>query len=338
MAVGVKSGEVKVFAVNEETVDMIIDLKVCWAIVTVDTQYYSYTLINVHVHSTIGTISSNFHGIFRRQQALGCWISKWTATVVERYVRTIIKPDYFCSDYHCRILCPISEDRASIASSDRKRRQKPSALNFPKTSEIFPKMMLCSKPLLPGSKMLEFDSKGKEYQSPDDGYKLVIPKGAISEGKSASIQHGVVGYVGQFQFPEGFRPYSPIVWLCSTENEFLKPIEVTLQHCAVCKTEEDRKALVILKAKHNIPMSGEEVFHFEPTDGRVSFTSNPWEATLETDHLCFYCLGIYNKNDTEMANYCLTRIMPHNTDPKGFEIHFCLSYYLDTCKKVSCID
>lgn len=185
-----------------------------------------------------------------------------------------------------------------------------------------------------------FDSNGGECNSPCDGYKLSIPEGAIPKDECLSVECGVVPYgpFGPFQYPDGVKPVSPIVWFYSDkEIEFLKPIEITLPHCIECKSDEECQSLVFLKANHNaftVNQTGDKVFRFEKAEGKMSFAPNSFKGTLQTKHFCFYCLGVYTREDTDAAVFCLATAIPHHRG-KMIDIHFCVCYFLDTCMKVN---
>ena len=192
--------------------------------------------------------------------------------------------------------------------------------------------------LLTRTNQLIFSSRGGKYHSEDDDFTLTVPEGAVPTGDSISIQFGVVAYgpVGPFKYPYGVRPVSPIVWLCSTPKfEFQKPIEVSLPHCLDCNDEDDCRSLTFLKADHTANQDS-KLFHFELTDGKVSFALNTSYGTLSTTHFCMYCVGEYTREDTDKALYCVVVARPLRME-KISQVYFCLTYFLRTCLKVRCI-
>ena len=193
----------------------------------------------------------------------------------------------------------------------------------------------CNEPLMTNVKEKQFDSRGGECFSPDDGYKMVIPEGAISEDTHVSIQHGIVphGPFGPFQYPGGLTLVSPIVGFCpNTSFEFHKSIQITLPHCITPESDEDSEdyhGVVFLKARdsdYEINDEGEKIFHLREVDGSVSFTAD--SVTLDTNHLCFFSLGVYNQ---EKASFCLIEVIPEHVESETFQIYFCLCYFLSTC-------
>ena len=189
-------------------------------------------------------------------------------------------------------------------------------------------------------KELEFDYTGGKYHSSEDGYSLTVPKGAISESLGLiSLQCGVMPYgpFGPFKYPDGVKPVSPIVWFCLTSSvNFQKPVEITIPHCLDCDSEEDSQSLAFFKAKHNVGDSSPvaRVFHFKEAEGIFSFPPNTSHSILHSKHLCFYCIGCKDKEITNRANFCLITAKPVCFQ-RISRIHFCLTYLLETCVKVS---
>ena len=222
------------------------------------------------------------------------------------------------------------------------RRSHVVASEFQKPS-VVDEITFCNKPLFTRSGILEVKCRGKEYSSEYDGFKVIIPEGVITEGESISLQHGVVPYApfqGEpFQYPDGVSPVSSIVWFCPTPKiRFRKPIQITLQHCAECTSEEDCQSLVFLKADHadiTTSPSGNQIIQFRPADGKAVFLPNTYHGTLYTNHCCHLCVGQYSKEDTDKACYCLITATPHDMMSRGTSyICFCLTFFLDTCIKV----
>jgi len=202
-------------------------------------------------------------------------------------------------------------------------------------------MKLHNKPLLTRTEELKFDSNGGEYHSLNDGYSLTVPKGAIPECLGlVSIQRGVVphGPLGPFDYPEGVKPVSPIVWFCSNPSiTFEKPVAITIPHCLDCKSEEHSKSLAFFKANHNdytVNCNGHRIFHFKKAEGIASFSLNTSSGTLHAEHFCFYCVGVYSREDTAQANFCLITAKPLQIQ-RRCRIHFCLTYFLATCLTVN---
>jgi len=146
------------------------------------------------------------------------------------------------------------------------------------------------------------------------------------------------GPFGPFDYPEGVKPVSPIVWFCSNPSiTFEKPVAITIPHCLDCKSEEQSKCLAFFKANHDdytVNCNGQRIFHFKKAEGIASFSLNISSGTLHAEHFCFYCVGVYSREDTAQANFCLITAKPVQIQ-RRCRIHFCLTYFLETCLKVN---
>ena len=69
--------------------------------------------------------------------------------------------------------------------------------------------------------MLECDFNGREYTNVDHDFTLRIPKGAVAEGEKVHFEIAVA-MCGPFNFPEGTKVISPILWLCLLERKLLR--------------------------------------------------------------------------------------------------------------------
>ena len=193
---------------------------------------------------------------------------------------------------------------------------------------------------------LKVDSKGFQYVSPDDGYAILFPPGAISEGNTVTYEHGVVpdGPFGPFEFPVGVRPVSAIIFLHpTTDQTLLKPIDIVLPHIM---HSEGWERLSVYKADcHGKEENGKLIYSFkEIANVNLAFgtyygDSNYREgipyAKFSTYHLCYICIGIHDKEYTDTANFTLFEVKPKVLDQsEDLLIHFCLTYCLSTCHKV----
>lgn len=195
------------------------------------------------------------------------------------------------------------------------------------------------------------DSRGKQYISPDDGYVISVPPGAIAEGKNITFKHGVVpdGPFGPFEFPPRVRPVSAILSLHPTTDQpaLLKPMDIALPHFIHCKTQEDCKRLSVFKAEcgRDGGKDGQRIYSFKEVSsvnllvgtyrGDPNYPEGIPYAKFSTDHHCYWCICEYGKEDTDEAIFSLVEVKPkvlaQSEDPV---IHFCLPYFLPTCHKV----
>ena len=197
------------------------------------------------------------------------------------------------------------------------------------------------EPLLARVKTLvpQFDENGiYEYHSVDDDFNLIIPEGAIVEDNKVQVAVMKFGPIGPFEYPDGYKPVSPIIWLCSSQKKFYKDLEIILPQCSDLENSDEEASqtqLVFLKAGHEYirNTNGQKVFQFKQVDEQPLFNpKNPY-GSLQINHCCFYCVGEYNRKDTDKANFCLIVAKPHTTDSK-YTISICLTLDLPTCEKV----
>ena len=190
----------------------------------------------------------------------------------------------------------------------------------------------------------QFNENGiYEYQSIDDNIKLIIPEGGIVGDHKVQVAVMKYGPIGPFEYPNGYKPVSPIVWLCTSQKKFQKDLEIILPHCSALGNSDDEASqtqLVFLKASHDEYIhnkNGQKVFQFKQVqDAQSSFNTNNPYGSLHINHFCYYCVGIYLRKDTDQANFCLTVVKPCVTT-SNYIISICLMLDLPTCRKVSAI-
>lgn len=189
----------------------------------------------------------------------------------------------------------------------------------------------------------KFDEDGTyQYHSSVDDFKLIIPEGAIVGDHEIQVAVIRYGPMGPFEYPDGYKPMSPIVWFCSSQEKFEKQLQIVVPHCGSFRNaDEDLKQslFVFLKASHKeytYNKNGEKVFKFKLIDTQPSFIPDSPYVSLHTDHFCLYCVGVFNREDTERANFCLIQAMPHEAARNSkYTITFCLTLDLPTCRQVS---
>ena len=174
----------------------------------------------------------------------------------------------------------------------------------------------------------------------DHDFTLRIPKGAVTEGEMVHFEIAVAMY-GPFNFPEGTKVISPILWLCLLEEAatLRKPVEIVLPHCLSQTDDVDQYGIGFLKANHSdyeMNDSYQISYNFRPldsvTDKMLAYRENQGYCITLTDHFCYLCLSAPDSEVvTENTNYCLARV--HSSEPLQ-EIIFCALYHLPTCIKV----
>ena len=175
---------------------------------------------------------------------------------------------------------------------------------------------------LPREGELKVDSKGKQYVSSDDGYAILFPPGAIPENETVTFKHGVVQPFGPFEFPDGVRPVSAILFLHQTTNQqLLKPIDIALPHFIHCEAQDEHNRLAMFKANCNGDgHDGKQIYHFKKMPDESLSLGTYYEdpkypegipyAKYSTDHLCYWYIGEYGKEDTDRAIFSLIEAKP----------------------------
>ena len=205
--------------------------------------------------------------------------------------------------------------------------------------------------------VLEFDSSGGEYKSNHHEITVSIPSGAIPQGETVHMEVAVALY-GPFQFSDGKRPISPILWLCPQEDIiFQKPVTIVLPHMltGVYSKDIDSFGIQFAKADHTdyrVTTAGEKEFVFKPYKSAVALSKasdGKHYAILRADHCCFWCLEMnkLNRMTPDIARHVAQKMgyfihcveclqSPYcSISPPRDVIHFCVSFMLDTCTKVS---
>ena len=179
---------------------------------------------------------------------------------------------------------------------------------------------------------IKYGSGGGMYINRIHDITIKIPEKAIPEGTVLQLSISAMLY-GPFLFPEGVRPVSPILWLCTDPTlTFSKPIEVVLPHYLHCESQKDTEKLIFLKANHNSPCGK---FHFKPADGESVFMHHTSYGTLHTKHCCFLCIAAKKtEKDTLNANLALITAYPRNPLEHPWNVCFGVTYLLPTCIQV----
>lgn len=190
------------------------------------------------------------------------------------------------------------------------------------------------------------DYYGIHHTLTGHGITMDIPEGVIPKGQVISIELAVALY-GPFIFPNNTRPISPILWICPQEHiEFSLPIQVILPHFL---TGHDQQKLAHLgvefaKSNHNscFNESHNAVFSFQTCSVKPRFSTKGKQAfgSLETRHCCFLCLTAKPLQCPELARgagFCFSRI-DYMSKSSTYVVVFCVSFFLQSCLKVNCID
>lgn len=183
---------------------------------------------------------------------------------------------------------------------------------------------------------VQFDSNGGRYANENHEVYVRIPRGAIPEGKTISIEVGLSFHSALVSLlPLESRPVSPLLKLCVVGEpnfRFLKPVEVTLPHFLDIADEEDPNQMGLQFLK-----SGHSLYCFHKSDGVATFKPRVNTATLKTAHFCTFCITANKSINDKKINYRLVKVVPKNREQREWRANFCVTYYLRTCLQV-CAD
>ena len=173
---------------------------------------------------------------------------------------------------------------------------------------------------------------------------LELPQEVLQEKSSLEVAFAPYNNAGPFEFPEGVIPVSPLVWFClHPQKEFTNAASIKLPICFECKSKEDAKLLLFLKAEHNditINEDGQTVIKFNPVDQKKSqFQPNSPYGVLKDHHFCIYCVGFSSLQESVLkkVRYCLTIQKPiaFPKDELKKDIYCIVHYNLPGCREVS---
>lgn len=178
-------------------------------------------------------------------------------------------------------------------------------------------------------------SVGLHFHDEAHGFTLKIREGAIPDGEKLTIDIGVALY-GPFLYPEGFRPTSPVFWLCvrgRKSYKFQKPIEVTMQHFLSIDSTDDiiLTGLSFAKAGHDANPQGKCSFSMLKEVQR--FEASSCYGSLLSKHFCYLCIvGKINELTLQKSTFCLFGTLPNTfVYDKQMYVFFFVTYFLPTC-------
>ena len=216
--------------------------------------------------------------------------------------------------------------------------QKPTRSQSPQCcQESHPRANVIPECLTQTTTLFRCSSKRMKFEDEANDFSLEIPEGAIPEGESLTIDIAVALH-GQFQFPEGLRPVSPIFWVCVRDQPsipFSKPMTVNIPHFLNLKNYNEIKSLglTFLKADHE--MNSEKMYEFHPTDGTMIFEPLKRCGVLKTAHFCSLCIACRDTPEClEKAPFCINAILPSAAIPVGKKVYgyfFITFLNLQTC-------
>lgn len=189
---------------------------------------------------------------------------------------------------------------------------------------------------LGSTQVIVCDSKGGKYEVLEQGITVRIPPNALDS--EAHIEVGVAIH-GSFKFPTGQQPISAIVWLLvrgTSTFTFKKPVEIQLPHFLnLSNSDIDEKAeefgLGFMTTNEEMDRRQQLIFTEGPGESVVYLQRS---AKVLMKHFCFVCLSAKHSVICERSKYLLTQVLPDPIEKLQWELHFCVSYNLESFAKV----
>ena len=141
---------------------------------------------------------------------------------------------------------------------------------------------------------------------PGLGVSLQVPPGAVQHDGNEPVNVAVQACLSgsAFKYPEGCTPYSAVYHI-SADSSFKKKVELTLEHFAELKTEEQASEMTFFRAK-SAEKSDQKEFQFVPVEGG-DFVVNGRHCKLSTQE--FGLLSAGTKTTTNIRKkICLFHI------------------------------
>ena len=168
----------------------------------------------------------------------------------------------------------------------------------------------------------------------DDIHKITftIPPQAVRESANINIEYAVA-VIGNFTFPEGITPVSPILWLRvkreSSNEKLHKPLEIGIPHAVFC--EKNSKLLQILCAQDH---SDSYSFTRRHKMSRILPDRGILRTKLSKQQY-FFCIAA--KTCREMVartQYCIVKVVPKHPFDYSWKLYFFITYALPACVEV----
>ena len=155
--------------------------------------------------------------------------------------------------------------------------------------------------------LLNCSSAGTTYYNEENDFTIVIPEGAIPVGEVITIDIGVALFC-PFEYPADVRPVSPSFWLFVREDEtynFVKPLEVKIEHCISICDENDIKRFGLQFMKASSSMHGSKYALCSTAESQFFSTSSTHGTLIDYFHSVCICANT-SANSTEHVEYSLS--------------------------------
>ena len=133
---------------------------------------------------------------------------------------------------------------------------------------------------------------------PGHGVSIMIPQDALRPDEPMNISFKTC-LSGDFKFPEGYEPFSSVYHI-TTDRPFEKEVELSIEHFAHIKTDEQVKDMTFFVAK---PVKGSKEIEFTAISGG-KFEVGKESCVLSTRTFSFWGVGT-KANKIRKQNFLL---------------------------------
>ena len=160
--------------------------------------------------------------------------------------------------------------------------------------------------------------------------KITIPDGAIETDCRVQVK-AAASLFGPYSIPESYLPISAFVWIGAC-YQFLKPLEVEIEHFALITQLQDLSNLCVLTDDKESLLDGQE-YKMQEDTCQFQYKINETTCTLFSDRFCSKCLAAKYRNIPK-------RVMMYHYLPEDYKLavefvaEVCFCYDLTFCKKV----
>ena len=267
--------------------------------------------------------NATYNNLICALEGTGC---QWYANIVKRIHSKLIIIGTLIVTIYCKYaLC-------TVYITDSNTEHVYQSIHFYKAKNIAQVPFLFHK-------IIDVNHKGLEYTTEDHDITIRIPEGAVPKGRTFHFEIGVTTY-GPFNFPEGTRPISPIVWVCIMEENVInfhqlkKKFQLILPHFLRGLNKERLRCHQVHAAKANHNDINQTMYKFNLLECQPLFASpNEYKSygLIESNHCCFYCLQANQSPElAKDTSYYLVRI----ESSMSSEIYFVAGFFLNTCIQV----
>ena len=171
------------------------------------------------------------------------------------------------------------------------------------------------------------DHNGGTFYNQYHNFFIIIPPGAISQGKCVEIQ-ATASHFGPYKIPDGFYPISSYFWL-SANYKFKSSVYLIMNHYAKIRGLEDIDNLHVL---HTCAHDNDDIKEMNKITDGVYFDNEIGYCVLATKHFCSYCQAKGDKHIPEYLSACYYTYDDPDSESFIAEVSFCPSN--SECKKV----